>query len=321
MKNLVIAVIALLIGAAALMWAGESARKGDGMGEGTAEAGEMGLSETEISVMGATAAGAGETKSNETKSDSTESGGANDDCYGCDFGSKVSSGETCIPETVEYEQREMYTTYFGDFAPVAEVFERNEYMTLHPTVLTAEESEWYVTADGGDGEAVMRRVARLSDEICRGLESDYDKAYALAMWVGENVAYDFDTADNGSAREVICLESIFENDFRTTCGGFANLYAALCDAQGIYCLCLKGAAVSEGYTRGGLWDIPTNHNWNAVAIDGRWYYADCTWISDRSYIGGKTVPTEEVRPFYALMGFGEMSIEHRIDRCEVRGFM
>lgn len=226
-----------------------------------------------------------------------------------------------IPATVAYVRSGVYTTYYGTFKPIPEVLEKNEYMTLHPTVLTARQSDWYITElDGGDRVGILKRISDLSDEICGGLETEQSKAYALAMWVGQNVAYDFDAEENGSARDVISLESILEKDFRTTCGGFTNLYAALCNAQGIYCLCLKGGAVSGNYTREELAEIPANHNWNAVFADGEWYYADCTWVSDLSYCSGETVPSAEVRPFYALMDFGEMCIEHRIDRCEYRDF-
>ncbi|MDE7293404.1 MAG: hypothetical protein K2N72_03165 [Oscillospiraceae bacterium] len=246
--------------------------------------------------------------------------GANDIDSGknADVSGAYTSG---IPTTVAYVRSDVYTTYYGTFEPIPEVLEKNEYMTLHPTILTAAQSNWYITEqDGEDSKEILKRISDLSDEICKGQKTERDKAYALAMWVGQNVAYDFDAEENGSARNVISLKSILENDFRTTCGGFANLYAALCNAQGIYCLCMKGASVSENYTRDELSDIPSNHNWNAVAADGEWYYVDCTWISDLSYRSGQTVPAAEVRPFYALMGFGEMSIEHRIDRCEYRKF-
>lgn len=226
-----------------------------------------------------------------------------------------------VPPVTAFDRKKAYTTYYGTFEPVAAVLEQNEYMTLHPTILSPEDSMWYVTVCGSsDGNAVMERIDSLSEEICRGLETDREKARAIAMWVGRNVAYDFDAEENGSAREVISLQSILDNNFRTTCGGFANLYAALCNSQGLYCLCMKGGSVSDGYTREELAEIPANHNWNAVAIDGEWYYADCTWITDLSYRSGEIIPAAEERSFYALMDFGEMSIEHRIDRCEYRDF-
>lgn len=224
-----------------------------------------------------------------------------------------------LPDSAGSTVSSSYTTYYGTFEAIDKVLERNNYMTLHPTELTAQESLWYITAEDSPEAAdrVLEETANLSEKICAGLEAEYDKAYALAVWVGENIAYDFDSEDIGSDRSVICLETVLEKR-RTTCGGFANLYSALCSAQGIYTLCLRGGAVSEGYTRAQLMDIPANHCWNAVLVDGEWYYSDCTWITDLSYSRGELIPGAENRKFYALMGFGEMSIEHRIDRSERR---
>lgn len=216
--------------------------------------------------------------------------------------------------------KQSYTTYYGTFEAIDSVLRQNEYMTAHPTELTEEESRWYVTAgDGGDVTGIMNEISSLSGEICAGITGDYDKAYAMALWVGENIAYDYDSEENGSDRSVICLENVLEKR-RTTCGGFANLYAALCSSQEIYCLCMKGGSASEGYSRAELMEAPANHCWNAVLLTDGWYYADCTWVSDLSYSEGELVPATETRSFYALMGFGEMSIEHRIDRCEYRRF-
>ena len=208
---------------------------------------------------------------------------------------------------------------YGTFTPIDSVMDINEYMTRHPVILTAEETLPYICAEDSAAEQIKKTVLDLSNEICRNAETDREKATAIAMWVGTNTAYDFDIAETGVDTEAISLEAVLSNELRTTCGGFANMYSALCSAQGIYCLNMKGGTSSEGYTRAELETAPANHEWNAVMLDGLWYYADCTWISDLSfkdgeYSGGKT------EPFYSLFDFGEMSVEHRIDRCEYRDF-
>lgn len=193
-------------------------------------------------------------------------------------------------------------------------------MTLHPNELTAEMSLMYITPDKDKEKAakIMPEIKTLSDKICQGITDDSKKAYALAMWVGQNVAYDFDASRTLSDLSVTSLEAILNNDFRTTCGGFANLYSALCYTQGIYCLNMKGGTSSDGYTRAELEKAPANHEWNAVYINDNWYYVDCTWITDLSYSNGEISGGNDVKAFYASFGFGEMSIEHRIDRCEHR---
>lgn len=221
---------------------------------------------------------------------------------------------------VSFERDGSFTTPYGTFTPFESVMDINEYMTKNPVILTNEATLPYICGDSSNKEEILETVQALSDEICRNAESDHDKAMAIAMWVGVNTAYDFDAADVTSDLSVTSLEAVINNDFRTTCGGFSNLYSALCSAQGIYCLNMKGGTSSEGYTRAQLESAPANHEWNAVYIDDKWYYADCTWISDLSFKNGEISGGMDIKPFYALFGFGEMSVEHRIDRCEYRDF-
>lgn len=219
-----------------------------------------------------------------------------------------------------FERGDSFTTPYGTFTPFDSVMDINEYMTRNPVILSSEETLPYICGENGNAEEIRNAVRTLSDEICRDAESDRDKAIAIAMWVGVNTAYDFDAAAVSADLSVTSLEAVMENDFRTTCGGFSNLYSALCSAQGIYCLNMKGGTSSDGYSRAELETAPANHEWNAVYIDDKWYYADPTWISDLSYEKGEVSGGSDIKPFYALFGFGEMSVEHRIDRCEYRDY-
>lgn len=211
-----------------------------------------------------------------------------------------------------------YTTPYGTFELIESVIDINEYLTLNPTVPDPELCRLYITESGDDETAaeIMMQIKAISDSVCDGCTDDYSKAYALAMWTGQNIAYDYDAAHNSADLSIISLEAILNNGMKTTCGGFANFYSALCHSQGIYCLYLKGGSSSEGYSRAQLAEAPANHTWNAVALDGQWYYVDCTWISDLGVENGIVSGGENIKPFYALFGFGEMSIEHRIDRSE-----
>ena len=59
------------------------------------------------------------------------------------------------------------------------------------------------------------------------------------------------------------------------CGGYAELFERLSKKLGLQCRTISG------YTKGNSWNgrVPTssNHAWNAVKIDDKWYLVDSTW--------------------------------------------
>ena len=63
------------------------------------------------------------------------------------------------------------------------------------------------------------------------------------------------------------------------CVGYSALFSALCEAQGIYVVNVKGTATSDTVDYDGLADGPVNHEWCAALIDDRWIWVDCVWDS------------------------------------------
>ena len=234
---------------------------------------------------------------------------------------KTSTSAELFPTEIHCVKSDVYTTPYGTYEPISDVMEINEYLTLNHTMLTAEQSQNYISPseDKEICRKTMDEIKKIADDICSGLTDEYDKVTALAMWTGKHLIYDFDAMNtNGSDLSVTSLEAILKNDYQTTCGGFSNFFSALCFTQDIYCVNFKGGSSSQGYTRAELDTAPANHEWNGVVINGEWHYVDCTWISDLNVKNGKISGGNNILPFYAVFGFGEMSIEHRIDRSEHR---
>ncbi|MGN0641540.1 MAG: transglutaminase domain-containing protein [Huintestinicola sp.] len=225
-----------------------------------------------------------------------------------------------LPDSVAFESGVPFTTPYGTFTPIDKILDTNSYMTCNPVRLSAEQSLCYITPDLDKERAaeIMAQINALAEEICAGLTSDIEKVKAIAMWTGTNIAYDFDAAADCVDLTVTSLDAIISNGYKTTCAGFSNFFSALCHCSGIYSLNFVGGTSSEGWSRSQLEDAPANHCWNAVLIDDIWYYSDPTWISDLGVENGVTTGGEQLLDFYALFGFEEMSIEHRIDRSEHR---
>ena len=97
--------------------------------------------------------------------------------------------------------------------------------------------------------------------------------------------------------------------------GIQIFFSALCQAQGIYCINLRGGASDDE----DISTLPTNHEWNGVFCDGKWLFYDTTWASSNAYQNGR-VYYGYVNKDYLEMNFKEMCKHRRIDKLDFRYF-
>lgn len=234
--------------------------------------------------------------------------------------SKISQKEENRYPPVDYTLEDQ-TVFFGTFPPIEEIFERNAEKLADLPLCGQAVLDEYISprADAAERAEVLRQVKALSDEICAGCETDAERLYAICDWVSRNIYYDYDARNNQVTAEVVCLKNVLETK-RTTCAGYSTFTSALCGAQGIVCVDLRGGSSSEGWKRSQLPDAPINHEWNGAVIDEKWVFCDTTWASQNTYENGAFFQNEPLTPFYYGADFGQMSIEHRIDIAEFRDF-
>lgn len=164
---------------------------------------------------------------------------------------------------------------------------------------------------------IMSKIKSLSDEICIGAASDTEKADLIAKWEAETIFYDHDAANENVDEDVISLVNVLSLN-RTTCAGYSNFFSALCEAQGIVSINLRGGVLnSDEYT---IETIPTNHEWNAVYCDGNWRFYDVTWASYNSYSNNEYLHSKNIDENCIGMDFYEMSKLRRIDKADYRNF-
>lgn len=187
-------------------------------------------------------------------------------------------------------------------------------------VLPKEVVEVYIspTADKTEISETLAEIKSISDEVCKGLKSDYDKARAVSEWISANIYYDFDASHTNVDLDTIALVNVLERR-RTVCTGYANLYAAMLQAQGIRCVSIAGSSASSGIEYEDLLSSPQNHQWSAAYIDGRWVYADTIWDTGNAYNNGRKSNS------YLYLKHFDISDEmlaliHRGDSIEERGF-
>ena len=125
---------------------------------------------------------------------------------------------------------------------------------------------------------IWSEIEKISNEICDGIDDDYEKLRAIADWVSSNIYYDRPAVTRGEPPSCLTLEYMLNNR-SSVCGGYANMTAALCQAQGIRCISIVGKALIDGNNylntqlEGGL------HEWNIVELDGRQIIIDSCWMS------------------------------------------
>lgn len=201
-----------------------------------------------------------------------------------------------------------------------EVEAHNRTALDNPMTVPEDAVRLYISADGDEDRIrdTLAEIRQISDRICEGIESDYDKLFAISQWVSKNFYYDYDARDSSVTAETIALYGVLETR-RTVCMGFANLFAALCSAQGIDCRVAHGAAVPGG----GTFELSNGegslHEWNIAVIDGREVWVDTLWNTTNSYRSGIYSEGDLETAYFDTDGT-VLAKNHRADRIEIRDY-
>lgn len=166
-------------------------------------------------------------------------------------------------------------------------------------------------------ESALKQVREISDEVCTGIDDDYEKLHALSYWVSANICYDFDAREN-LTEQTLCLSHILETH-RTVCGGYANLLAALCAAQDIPCTLVRGEA-SPGRTFANSDVTGAYHEWVFAEINGRRVWVDPVWNSPNSYSHGKYRVYNIAYERYFDITPEVLALDHIVHFCETRDY-
>lgn len=179
---------------------------------------------------------------------------------------------------------------------------------------------YYISPTGNKDEIreTMEKIQTISDQVCKDAEDDYQKAYLLNRWVADNIYYDHDAAETEVTIETVALRNVLENH-RTTCAGYANLFCALLEVNGIRSVNLKGTAVAGDITYETLTTGVENHEFSAFWYEKeqRWVYVDSCWSGAGDYRDGKYTDNISYDKYFDITGEA-FSLNHRADRAEER---
>lgn len=171
----------------------------------------------------------------------------------------------------------------------------------------------------GEIKRVLTEIKTLSNEICRGINDDYEKLRVISAWVSENIYYDLDAlTPEGFSPKVISLDYVLKNK-RSLCGGFSNITAALCAAQGIECYNVHGIKLRKTET---IETAESNdpHQCNFAVINGRRIWVDTLWNSYNSHINGEYKKGGQAHTKYFDISGAFFAYEYKATICEFRNY-
>jgi len=149
---------------------------------------------------------------------------------------------------------------------------------------------------------------RLAAYLAQGMTTDTLKARALYRWVTNNIAYDTDayfrgvTSGQGAGNVLSTHKGV--------CAGYSGLFEELADKMGLTVATVSGFAKGYAYKPGDPF-TGSNHDWNAVKIDGVWRLIDTTWGA--GYVGDDRRFVKEYTDFFFFASPGQMILSHLPD--------
>ena len=202
----------------------------------------------------------------------------------------------------------------------SDIAAKNLRLAEAPAALPSEGVLQYITPDGDPSGAreIMARAEEISDRICEGIPDDYGKARAISQWISENIYYDFDASTTGVTTETVSLSHVLEKH-RTVCGGFSNLFSALCAAQGITVYNIQGDAINDVQSSYAEADHGNIHEWNYAVINGRGVWVDACWDTYNYYKDG-VYKQDGTRLKYFDITNTVLSYDHRARLCWSRDY-
>ena len=116
-------------------------------------------------------------------------------------------------------------------------------------------------------KAVLKAAeAVFAGQVAPGM-TDYDKEYALYVWLTGTVSYDQRHYEKSGAPRTSYEPYGPLIEGKGVCLGYAETFRLLMDMAGIECITVTGAGFRNR----------ENHAWNMVKLNGEWYCVDPTW--------------------------------------------
>ena len=137
-----------------------------------------------------------------------------------------------------------------------------------------EKVDSYVETFSSDKPLTLDKLTR---KLTKPFPQDIDKVRAIFDWIANNIEYDYVNYRNKTVTSIQVQPETVYKERKAVCEGYSNLFKSMLD------LCNIESVVISGYARNDIESIfldESNHAWNSVKINNKWYLFDVTWARD-----------------------------------------
>jgi hypothetical protein len=136
-------------------------------------------------------------------------------------------------------------------------------------------------------ELIRESVPKLAEYLTNDFSTDLEKVRSIYIWIVHNIKGDMESQldfvynENSISLNKITSETVLKTR-KAVCAGYSQLFADLCSHAGIEARVIVGTVKSadaffgvdadQRAFKGGI-----NHAWNAVKIDGSWFFIENTY--------------------------------------------
>lgn len=158
-----------------------------------------------------------------------------------------------------------------------------------------------------------KSIPELTNYLISKAKNELEKVRAIFNWLISNISYDDDAYYSGNIKEAADYWNAFQAR-KAVCSGYAGLFNKMAEVAGLKSTVISGFGKGISYYKKealGKYrkgNLSSNHVWNAVEINGKWYLLDATWgRGDLTYNGQKVIYDNY---FYFLTPPKEMIYDH-----------
>lgn len=120
-------------------------------------------------------------------------------------------------------------------------------------------------------------IETLTKYLIKPAKTDLEKVRAIWVWITNNISYDVGGYFSGNI-STYDAQTAFQKKMGV-CSGYASLFKQMCNIANIKCEVITGYAKGYSYNPSMTSVTQSNHAWNAIYINNRWYLLDSTWGS------------------------------------------